>query len=83
MNNNWKTTTVGFLTGAVLLANSLVIPLLSGDWMSIDWTGTATGLGAMGLGWFAGDKGGNQKEPTDESESEEESDRAYEEWKNS
>lgn len=82
MKNNWKTTTVGFLAGTVLIVNSLIIPLLQGDWTAIDWTGTTTGLGALGLGWFAGDKA-PEKTHSPEQDSRDESDRAYEEWKNS
>ncbi len=75
MTNNWKTSLTGLLTGTVLLINSLALPLLNGDPSAIDWSGVATGLGALGLGWFARDK-----EDGDDNSGKSSPDDDYERW---
>lgn len=79
-NRNWKTTITGFLTGAVLIINSLALPVLSGDFVSLDWTGIAAGLGAMGLGWFASDKNKDDGSGTAENLSSQKADEDYDRW---
>lgn len=83
MNKNWKTTITGLLTGAVLIINSLALPLLNGEFFSLDWTGIAAGLGAMGLGWFASDKGTGTGSGTAENLSSQKADEDYEQWTHS
>lgn len=81
-NKNWKTTITGILTGSVLIINSLLLPILNGEFISLDWTGIAAGLGAVGLGWFASDKGKNSDNDsgTAETLSSKLADMDYERW---
>ena len=53
---HWKTTLTGSLTGLVLLINGGLLPFLEQRWGDWDWSQVLAGLGALGLGWFAGDK---------------------------
>lgn len=71
------------LTGVVLIINSLILPLLGGDFSAMDWTGIAAGLGAFGLGWFASDKGKDDSSGTAEDLSSDMADSDYENWSQS
>lgn len=63
---NWKTSLVGFFTGVSILIPSVIIPILNKSMESISIEGICAGLGAIGIGWFAGDKQGESAAVSDE-----------------